>query len=109
MGLKITKIYRGIRFNERPWLKQYINLNTELRTKETNDFKKVFFKLMNNSVFGKTMENIENHVDIRLVCDDKEVIKLSAKTNYDTFTIFDENLIAVHIKRTKLVYNKPNI
>jgi len=103
MGLKITKIHRGIRFNERPWLKQYIDLNTELRTKSTNDFEKDFFKLMNNSVFGKTMENIENHVDIRLACDEKEAIKLAAKTNYDIFTIFDENLIAVHMKRRKLV------
>jgi len=62
---------------------------------------------MNNSIFGKTMENIKNHVDIRLVCDEEEAMKLAAKTNYDRFTIFDENLIAVHMKRTKLVYNKP--
>ena len=82
-------------------------MNTELRTKATNDFEKDFFKLMNNSVFGKTMEIIENHVDIKLVCDEKEAIKLAAKTNYDRFTIYDENLIAVHTKRTKLVYNKP--
>ena len=107
MGLTVTKIHRGMRFNESPWLKKYIDLNTELRTKATNDFEKNFFKLMNNSVFGKTMENIENHVDIRLVCDEKEALKLAAKTNYDKFTIFDENLIAVHMKRTKLIYNKP--
>ena len=62
---------------------------------------------MNNSVFGKTMENIENHVDIRLVCNEKEALKLAARTNYDRFTIFDENLIAIHMKRTKLKYNKP--
>jgi hypothetical protein len=107
MGLNITKIHRGIKFMESPWLKSYIDLNTELRTKATNDFEKDFFKLMNNSVFGKTMENIENHVDIRLVCDEREAIKLAAKTNYDRCTIFDENLIAVHMKRTKLKYNKP--
>ena len=62
---------------------------------------------MNNSVFGKTLENIENHVDIKLVCDEKEAIKLSAKPSYDCATIFDENLIDVHMKRTKLFYNKP--
>ena len=107
LGLKITQIHRGIKFNESPWLKTYIDLNTELRTKATNDFEKDFFKLMNNNVFGKTTENIANHVDIRLVCDEKEALKLAAKTNYDRFTIFDENLIAVHMKRTKLVYNKP--
>ena len=107
LGLKVAKIHRGIVFNERPWLKMYIDLNTELRTKATNDFEKDFFKLMNNSVFGKTMENIENRVDVRLVCDEKEAIKLAAKANYDSRTIFDENLIAVHMKRIKLFYNKP--
>ena len=62
---------------------------------------------MNNSVFGKTLENIENHVDIKLVCDEKEAIKLSARPSYDRVTIFDENLLAVHMKTTKLFYNKP--
>ena len=107
LGLKITKIHRGIKFEERPWLKVYIDLNTNLRTKAKNEFEKDFFKLMNNSVFGKTMENIENRVDVRLVTKEKEVMKLSKKTNFESRTIFDENLIAVHMKRTKLVYNKP--
>jgi len=62
---------------------------------------------MNNSVFGKTMENIENRVDVRLVTNEADGIKLAAKPNYDSRTIFDENLIAIHMKRTKLFYNKP--
>jgi hypothetical protein len=62
---------------------------------------------MNNSVFGKTMENIENRVDMRLVTNEKEALKLSAQPNYDRCTIFEENLVAVHMHRTKLVYNKP--
>ena len=62
---------------------------------------------MNNSVFGKTMENIENRVDVKLVNDTKMVTKLVAKPNYDKITIFDENLIAIHMKRTSLLYNKP--
>ena len=62
---------------------------------------------MNNSVFGKTMENIENRVDVRLVTNEKDAIKLTSKPNCDSRTIFDENLIAIHMKRTRLVYNKP--
>ena len=72
-----------------------------------NNFEVVFFKLMNNSVFGKTLENIRNRVDIRFVSSDKVAQKLATKTNYDRCTIFDENLIAVHMKKTKLYFNKP--
>ena len=72
-----------------------------------NNFEVDFLKLMNNSVFGKTLENIRNGVDIRLITLDKVAQKLEAKPNYDRRTIFDENLIAVHMKKTKLYFNKP--
>ena len=78
-----------------------------MRARTTNDFEKDFFKLLNNSVFGETMENIKNRVDIRLVCDEKASIKLAAKPNYDGSIIFDESLVAVHTWRTRLFYNKP--
>ncbi|XP_020912011.1 uncharacterized protein LOC110249773 [Exaiptasia diaphana] len=107
LGLKVTKIHRGITFEESDWLKPYIDLNTNLRAKATNDFEKDFFKLMNNSVFGKTMENIRNRVDIRLVTNETQAKKLISKPNYQHRTIFCENLAAIHMKKTKLVFDKP--
>ena len=108
--LKITKIHRGIKLEESAWLEEYINLNTKLRIdakQSGNNFKVNFCKLMNNSVFGKTLENIRNRVDIRFISLDKVAQKLAAKPNYDRCTIFDENLIAVDMRKTKLYFNKP--
>ena len=82
-------------------------MNTKLRAKASNDFEKDFFKLMNNSVFGKTMENIRKRVDVRLVTNKKDAKKLISKPNYKHRTIFCENLVAIHMKKTKLVFNKP--
>ena len=107
LGLKLTHIHRGIKFKESQWLKKYIALNTELRTAAENEFEKDFFKLMNNSVFGKTMENIRNRVAIKLVNNDKQARKLSAKPNFNHCNIFSEDLVAIHMKKTKLVFNKP--
>ena len=88
-------------------MKAYIDKNTKLRMQAKNAFEKDFFKLMNNSVFGKTMENIRNRFSIHLVKDVKRAQKLANKPNFDDLKIFDEFLIAVKMKKTKLEFNKP--
>ena len=100
MGLELTKIRRGITFEESCFMKSYIDLNTNMRTKGTTDFEKVFYKLMNNSVFGKTMENVRNRVNVKLVTNEKALNKLVKKPNYKRVSEFDENLVAVHMERT---------
>ena len=107
LGLKLTNIRRGIKFKESQWLKKYIALNTDLRTKAKNEFEKDFFKLMNNSVFGKTMENIRNRSVIKLVTDKIKAEKLAAKPNFKHCNIFNEDLIAIHMKKTILTFDKP--
>ena len=106
-GMKLKKIHRGIKFIESEWMKPYIEMNTNLRTKAKNNFEKDFFKLMNNSVFGKTMENIRNRVNIKLVNTEEKLKKLVAKPNFKSRKIFSENLVSVHMKKTKLTMNKP--
>jgi len=94
-------------FNESDKLKDYIDINSNLRAQAQSDFEKDFFKLMNNSVFGKTMGNIRNRVDIKLISNENEARKLTGQPNYKNFTIFSENLVAVHMNVTKLKFDKP--
>ena len=107
LGMELKKIHRGIKFIETDFLKPYIDMNTNLRTQAKNNFEKDFFKLMNNSVFGKTMENIRNRVNVKLVNTEEQFKKLTAKPNYESRKIFNENLISVHMKKTSLTMNKP--
>ena len=107
MGLKIKHIHRGIKFVESEWMKSYIDKNTNLRAKAKNNFEKDFYKLMNNSVFGKTMENIRNRVDVKLVNTKEKLRKLVAKPNFKSRKILNENLVSVHMKKTSLTMNKP--
>ena len=82
-------------------------MNTELRKVAENDFKKDFFKLMNNSVFGKTMENIRKHRDIKLVTTDKKRNKLVSEPNYHTINYISEDLSIIEMNKTKVKKNKP--
>ena len=106
-GLKLKKIHRVIEFNQKAWLKPYIEMNTELRKLAKNDFEKDLFKLMNNLVFGKTMENIREHRDIKLVTTDKKRSKLVSEPNYHTINLISENFSIIEMKKTKIKMNKP--
>ena len=107
VGMRITKVHRGISFYQSPWMEPYIRKNTELRKCAANNFEKDFFKLMNNSVFGKTIENIRKRQNIKIIHDRKIAVKLSSRPNFERCIIFDKNLIALHMKNTKVFFNKP--
>ena len=108
LGLKLKKVHRVLQFNQSPWLKKYIDFNTNKRTLSKNDFEKNFFKLMNNSVFGKTMENLRKRVDVRLVTNKEKLLKLTSKPSYVSIKIFNENLVAVHKIKETLLMNRPS-
>ena len=101
-GLKLK-----FEFNQKEWLKPYTDMNTELRKAAKNDFEKDLFKLMNNSVFGKTMENIRKHRDITLVTTDKKRCKLVSEPSYHSINLISEDLSIIEMKKTKVKMNKP--
>ncbi|KYN18368.1 hypothetical protein ALC57_09309 [Trachymyrmex cornetzi] len=109
-GLRITKIYRILQFAQSPWLRGYIELNTRFRMLANNEFEKNLYKLMNNAVFGKTMENVRDHVDVRLITrwDGRyDAEAMIAKPNFHSRSIFSENLIAVELRKLEVKMDKP--
>ena len=93
--LKLTMVRRIIQFDQEDWLKPYTDTNTELRKNAKNDFEKNFFKLMNNAVFGKTMENVTNHRDIKLVTTDKRRSILASEPNYHSSKCISKDLMII--------------
>ena len=106
-GLILKKLHRAIWFNQEAWLKPYINMTSKLRTEAKNDFGNDFFKLMNNVVFGKTMENVRKYWDIKLVTTDKKRKQLISVPNYHQTRYFSENLMAIEMKKIEVKINKP--
>ena len=111
LGLRLTKIHRVLEFKQRTWLKPYIDFNTEMRKDAKNSVEKDFFTLMNNSVFGKTMENLRKRCNVKLVTDEKKLNELiiTSKPTYVGHKIFDENLVGVNMKKERLKLNKPYV
>ena len=108
-GMKLTKVHRVLAFKQSAWMEPYIRKNTELRKQAKTDFEKDFFKLLNNSVFGKTMENLRKRTDVRLVrsSEPDKLRKLIAKPNFSRTKLFDDSLAALHMYKTRLTLNKP--
>ena len=101
-GLVLEQIHRAIEFNQSAWMKPYIDFNTKLRSAATNDFGKDFFKMMNNAVFGKTMENIRKHKYIKLVTTEEKFKKMVMKPNFKSNILFGENLMGFEMGKVKV-------
>ena len=99
----LTKIHGVLKFKQSDWMKKYINSNTEKRTKAANDFEKDFFKLMTNSVYGRTMENLRKGINVRLV----NFSKYTSRPTYITHKIFGKDYVAIHEIKPVLILNKP--
>ena len=103
--LKLKKVHRVIEFQQSRWMKAYVMLNTKLRKDAKNEFEKDVFKLMN--FFGKTMENIRNQKDMKLLTSNKKYLKYVMKPNFKDGFPFSKHLYAVDMGKTKITMNKP--
>lgn len=112
-GLKLKKIHKVLKFRQSPWLKKYIELNNLHRTNAKSTFEKNFFKLLNNAVYGKTMENVDKRRNVKIVNFWENKGKrlgaraLIAKPEFNSYSIFTENMIAVELNKNRCYYNKP--
>ena len=107
LGMRLTKIHRILKFKQSDWMKRYIDFNTEKRKNADNDFEKDFFKLMINSVYGKTMENLRKRINVRLVNNEKDFLKYTSRATHITHKIFGKDYAAIHEIKPILMLNKP--
>ena len=108
--MKFTKIHHVLKFTQEPWMRSYIDLNTNLRKNARSDFEKDLYKLMHNSIFGKTMENVRNRINVNLVrciSEENRIRKLIARPSFAKAKIFYHDLVAIHTHKTNLKLNRP--
>ena len=106
LGMKLTKIHRILRFKQSNSLKKYIDFNTDKRKNAANSIEKDFFKLMNNSVFGKTMENLRKRINVELI-NANDYIRCVSKPSFILQKVFSRNFAAIHKIKPVLTLNKP--
>ena len=107
LGMKLTKVHRILKFKQSDWLKKYIDFNTDKRKNAANGFEKNYFKLINNSVFGKKMENLRKRMSVKLVANAKDYFKCMSKPSFVSQEIFSKNSVAIHEIKPILILNKP--
>ena len=106
LGLILDRIHHVVEFDQSAWMKPYMDFNIKLRNQATNNFNKDFFKLMNKAVFGKTIENIRKHRNIKLVMNNKSYLCTVMKPNFKSGVLFGENLMGCEMGKIKVVMNK---
>merc|ERR1711954_563985 len=107
LGLKLSKVHRDLKFKHSPWLKEYIDMNTQFRQEANNKFEVNLYKSMNNSFFGKTCEDVRKYNDVKIVNTEDGIEKLSKKGNFKRWHIYNENLTSVLMEKTSVTLNKP--
>ena len=107
LGMKVKKIYKVLKFKQSDWLKKFVMFNTEKRMHAASRFEKRFFKLMVNSVYGKTMENLRKRVNVKLINNEKDYLKCVSRPTFVSQKILDKNLVAIHKIKPLLLLNKP--
>jgi hypothetical protein len=109
LGLELTKVHRVLSFDQTAWLKKYIDFNTSQRAIATSDFEKDFFKLMNNAIFGKCMENVRKRCKVEVVNNEKDALRFIKKPNFKKSTTFNNNLMAIEMQKLSITFDKPII
>ena len=107
LGMKLTKIHKILEFKQSDWLKKFVDFNTEKRKNANNKFEENFFKLMVNSVFGKTMENLRKRANVKLINNAKDYVKCVSRPTFVSQKIFAKNFVAIHKIKPVLLLNKP--
>ena len=107
LGMKLTKSHRILKFKQSEWLKKYMDFNTDKTKNAANSFEKDFFKLMNNSVFGKRMENLRKRINVALINHAKDYVRSISKPIFVSQKIFIKNFVAINEIKPVLTLNKP--
>ena len=105
--MRLIKIHKILRFKQSDWLKKYINFNISERKIDVNSFEKDFTKLINNSVFGKTMKKLRKRISVKLINNSKDYVRCVSKPNFISQKIFSKNFVAIHQVKPVLTLNKP--